>query len=187
MGLGIVTDEDFAIEMENSSVPDSLIPSTESGRVIDVGRGRPIGGLGVPDSLRKIIGETSEIEGPQSAVELANQFGISRSSVSAYANGSTSTTSYDKQPNLNHINLAKEKISLKARNRLFKALNHLTDEKFADSKAIELASIAKSMSGIVKEMEPTTSRVEDKNGPTFIFYSPQVHDEKYYDIVFTKE
>jgi predicted transcriptional regulator len=192
MGMGIVSDEDFDAEVLNSAVADSPIPSINpTGVVINpLDRpGRSDGDMNVPDSLRKIIGETSELDGRPSAIALAKEFGISPSSVSAYANGSRSTKSYDKQPNLSHINNAKERISKKARIRLMKALNHITDDKLEGSKAVDLASIARSMSGIVKEMEPEIPKdpLDGKSGPTFIFYSPQVKEEKHYDVITVRE
>lgn len=181
MAMGIVSDEDFEKELGNSS---------DIGTISKLPRpGRSEGDNNVPDSLRKIIGETSEIEGRSAALDLASHFGISPSSVSAYANGSTSTDSMNKQPNLNHINDAKARISKKAKIKLFKSLNALTDEKLADAKAVDLASIARSMSGIVKEMEPELPKEsgDGSKGPTFIFYSPQIKEEKHYDVLNARE
>ena len=190
MPMGIVSDTDFEKELGNSSPKSKSVPSVTTAVVNRIEKpGRSEGDNNVPDSLRKIIGETSEIDGRQSALALAEKFGISPSSVSAYANGSKSTDSYDKRPNLAHINEAKERISSKARKKLFSALNNLTDEKMADAKAVDLASIARSMSGIVKEMEPEIPKESDsvKSGPTFIFYSPQVKTEEHYDVVNARE
>lgn len=188
MPLGIVSDKDFERELADSTDRGRIkadIPSIEPMKR----PGRSIGDTNVPDSLRKIIGETSQIEGREAALNLAADFGISPSSVSAYSNGSTSTDSYDKQPNLNHINAAKERISRKARAKLFKSLNHLTDDKLASAKAVDIASVARAMSAIVKEMEPETPKNPDgdKQGPTFVFYSPQIKTEKHYDVINAKE
>jgi transcriptional regulator with XRE-family HTH domain len=183
MPMGIVSDDDFQVELQRNSVITKVeiknLPSP----------GRKEGDNNVPDSLRKIIGETSEIDGRPAALDLANKFGISPSSVSAYANGSTSTDSMDKQPNLSHINKAKARISKMARITLRKALDNITDDKLVDSKATDLAVIARSMSGIVKEMEPEAPKGSDngKNGPTFIFYSPHVQKQDHYDIIDVKE
>ncbi len=188
MPLGIVSDKDFEKELGNSSKVPDTIPTT--GRVdILPTPGRNSGDNNVPDSLRKIIGETSEIEGRQEALELANHFGISPSSVSAYANGSTSTASMDKQPNLDHINGQKNRIVKRATIKLHKALSHITDEKLEGAKAVDLASIAKSMSGIVKEMEPEKPKdsTDGKNAPAFIVYSPTFKQENYYEVVTARE
>lgn len=185
MPMGIVSDEDFEKELQRSPAPEVKIPE-----VLPMQRpGRHEGDNNVPDSLRKIIGETSEIDGRKEALQLAEQFGISPSSVSAYANGSTSTDSMHKQPNLNHINGAKERITRKAMNRLVRSLNAITDDKLEVTKPVELASIARAMSGIVKEMEPEQPKDpnEGKEGPTFVFYSPQVRDERHYEIIVARE
>lgn len=181
MPLGIVSDKDFEKELGNSSKVPEIIPLPTPGR--------NQGDNNVPDSLRKIIGETAEIDGRQDALELANTFGISPSSVSAYGNGSRSTDSMDKQPNLEYINGAKARISKKAQHKLFKALNHLTDDKLQEAKAVDLASIAKSMSGIVKEMEPEKPKDpnEGKNGPAFIVYSPQFRQENHYEVIQSRD
>lgn len=180
MPLGIVSDSDFEIELQQSE------PKQKADVIPMPTPGRKEGDNNVPDSLRKIIGETSQIDGRQEALALASHFGISPSSVSAYANGSTSTDSMDKRPNLPHINKAKEVIAKQARNKLRAALNHITNEKLEDSKAVDLASIARSMSGIVKEMEPEEV-VEKKDGPSFVVYSPQFKQENHYEIIQSRD
>ncbi len=181
MAMGVVSDKDFEKELINSSVP-----TTVDAVVNPIVRpGRNSGDNNVPDSLRKIIGETSEIDGRSDALDLASRFGISASSVSAYSNGSRSTDTMNKQPALNHINQAKERISKRARIKLFKALDNITDDKLIDAKAIDLASVARSLSAVVKDMEPEVARDsnEGKNQPTFIIYSPQIREERHYDVI----
>lgn len=180
MPLGIVSDEELETELKRSEPKSKadMIPS-----VIPMPTpGRNQGDNNIPDSLRKIIGETANIDGRQSALELASTFGISPSSVSAYTNGSTSTASMDKRPNLPHINGAKEVIARQARNKLRDALKHITPEKLEGSKAVDLASVARSMSAIVKEMEPEQEE-EKKDGPAFVIYSPQFKQENHYEII----
>lgn len=189
MAMGIVSDEEFQIDY--SKYTDIIIPSIEvvnSVEIIDITKGRGNGNVEVPDSLRKIIGETNELEGRAHAIDLANKFGISSSSVSAYGNGSHSTASYDKRPGLDHINQAKERISKKARNRLLAALNQITPEKLESEKAKDLSSVAKDMSVIIKNMEPETIvNDKEKNSPTFVFYSPQFIKEENFEVIYAKE
>lgn len=176
MPMGIVSSEDFEIEKKQVEIK----------RLPDKGRGN--GNNGVPDSLRKIIGETSSIDGRQEGLSLANQFGISPSSVSAYSNGSTSTASYDSPTEIkNHIDDAKERISKSARIRLRKALHHITDEKLEGAKLTELSSVAKDMAGIIKVMEPEREANQNQNGPIFVFYAPQIREEKGFDYIEVKE
>lgn len=190
MPMGIVSEKDFDSEL--SKVDSNQKPREESkpsitGQVIDVTRGRPVGSVEVPNSLRKTIGDTAVSHGREQAVELARQFGISPSSASAYGVGATSTASYDEQPNGSHILKQKEHISKRARNKLMAALRHITDEKLGDSKARDLAGIAKDMSAVVKNMEPEGPKVPNNSGPTFVFYSPQFRKEESYEIVNAKE
>ena len=189
MPLGIVSDSEFDYELKNSS-PRTIEPKDEiTAEIIDVNKGRGTGNLEVPNSLRQIIGETSKIDGRQEALDLANQFGISPSSVSAYANGATSTASFDSTPNKNHIEDSKLRVSNRARFKLMSALKHMTADKLAGAKAKDLAGIAKDMSAVIRNMEPEKSQNpnDEKKGPTFVFYAPQFKDEKSYDIIHVKE
>ncbi len=187
MPMGIVSDDDFVKERDNSS-PDRRPLERPSATIVDTNRGRGVGNVEVPDSLRRIIGETSVTDGPQQAIELGKQFGLSRSSVSAYANGSTSTSSYDETPNRTVIQSARNKITRKAMGKLSLALRSLTPETIASAKAKDIAGIAKDMSAVIRAMEEKSSGEGEKNnGPTFIFYSPQTRKEETFDVVFTKE
>jgi hypothetical protein len=85
MAMGIVSDSEFDKELAKANpTPREVskqIPVT--GEVVDMpAKGRGIGNVEVPDSLRKVIGETAVSEGRDTAVELARQFGISPSSAS---------------------------------------------------------------------------------------------------------
>lgn len=184
MAMGIVSDSDFDSELSNLN-PNSK--KKESVKINDIVKGRGKNNVGVPNELRQIIGETSKIEGRQAGIELANNFGISPSSVSAYANGSTSTATYNEQPNLPHINDAKDRVSKKARNTLLRAIKHITDDKLAEAKAVEIASVAKSMSSVIKDMEPDVPRIQQNNGPTFVMYRPEFKREETFDTIQVKE
>lgn len=190
MGMGIVSDSEFNSELNKLSPIESNQSESNQNetKIVDMNKGRGNGNKEVPNSLRKIIGETSEIYGRQEGLELAKQFGISSSSVSAYAHGSSSTSSYDERPNVDHINQAKDKISKRARNKLLLALSHITQEKLEGSKARDLAGIARDMSAVVKNMEPDNPvGGNTKDSPTFIFYSPQMKKEETFDVIFAKE
>lgn len=179
MAIGIVSDDDFDLELDKGK---SKV-TAEIKQKPTLGRG--INHVEVPESLRKIIGETSEINGRQEALSLADTFGISPSSVSAYANGATSTTTYhNPNPSLkNHINSAKERISKKAKNRLIHALNEITPEKLAAAKLKDISSVARNMAAIVKDMEPEIQVERSETGPTFVFYAPQVRREDQFEVI----
>lgn len=184
MPMGIVSDDEFEKEMNRTVVQDVKIPEV----LPLVKPGRNNGDVNVPDSLRRIIGETSEIDGRQDALALAEKFGISPSSVSAYANGSTSTKTMDKTPNREYINQAKDRVSKKAMKRLLKSIDSITDDKLEGAKASDLASIAKSLSGVIKDMEPEEDANKgDANKPAFVIFAPQVHQENHYEVTRAKE
>jgi len=197
MPLGIVSDADFEKELGNSNspipsmrppAPRIVLPTPVEPNRAESNHGRNRGDNNVPDSLRKMIGETNAIDGRSEAIDLAERFGISKSSVSAYGNGSTSTNSMNDQPNLGHINDARLRVSNKARKTLMAALGEITEDKLKDSKAVELASIARGMSAIVKEMEPELPKDNgEKDKPQFIVYSPTVHNEIHYESIHVRE
>jgi hypothetical protein len=181
MGMGIVSDSDF----ENELQKNQTTPKVE---IKDINKGRGPGNVEVPDSLRKVIGETSVINGREEAVKLAESFGISPSSVSAYANGATSTATYADQPNQPHIIQAKEKIARKARHKLMLAIGGITKEKLADASVKVLASVAKDMAAVVKDMEPEVPKnAPINNGPQFVIYAPQYRKEEHFEVVQAKE
>ena len=187
--MGIVSDSEFESEYNNSGPTIPIITEVVPSIIEMEKPGRKEGDVGVPESLQKIIGETSVIDGRHAALDLAKQFDISPSSVSAYNKGATSTASYNepKSDLKNHINQAKERISKKARIRLVRALDALTEEKINDSKAVDIASVAKSMSAVIKDMEPESTTDTIVNRPQFIFYAPGFKSESAYDAIYSKE
>jgi predicted transcriptional regulator len=179
MPMGIVSNKEFEHALEDATAS----PKPTSVQIVDMEKGRGKGNVEVPDGLRKIIGEESAINGRASALEIANQFGVSPSSVSAYAHGANSTSSYDQQPGLEKLNEARLRVAKKARNRLITALNSLTKEKIESAKAKEIAGVAKDMSVVIKNMEPDGPKAPTNSGPTFVFYSPTFKREEHFDVV----
>lgn len=192
MALGIVSDDEFSSQINSVRsipAPPPKVPVL-IGEVVEIERGRGEGSVAVPDSLRKLLGETAIEEGNKSAQTIANFLGISPSSVSAYKKGATSTASYHepKKELKRHMNGVKSRISLKASKTLRRALDNITDDKLEGSKASELAAIAKNLSGIVKDMEPeTTGSNGNGNGPSIVIFAPQITTEEHYDVVQAKE
>jgi hypothetical protein len=185
MAMGIVSDKEFEKELDKTDIK----PITDSRAKIQIiERGRGSNNNNVPDSLRKVIGETSVTDGRQQAVELGRNFGISPSSVSAYSNGATSTSSYHDRVNGQEIDYAKGKITTKAINKLKQALNHITPEKLGETKPRDLAGIARDMSAIVKNMEPESPINKNSgNSPQFIFYSPQFVKQESFEVIDAKD
>lgn len=188
MPMGVVSNKDFEKELNNLN-PCPALPLGNGKAVIQrIDKGRGEDNLQVPEGLRKLIGQESVTSGRASALELASGFGISPSSVSAYSQGAHSTASYDERPDVQHINSAKIRIATRARNKLTLALNSLTKDKIDSAKAKDIAGVAKDMSAIIRNMEPDTNKSNGGNsGPTFIFYSPQMRNEKVFDVIHVKE
>lgn len=194
MAMGIVSDKEFDSESKKLVEPVTSSKSREesnstipSAIIKDVNRGRG-SNPEVPNSLRNVIGQTSITDGRQEALELASGFGISASSVSAYANGATGTANYNDGPNTGLIGRTKERIAKRARGKLMLALSKLTEEKLEGAKARDLAGIAKDMSAVARSMEESDNPLGPKsNGPTFVFYSPQFRKEEIFDVVHAKE
>src|SRR5215203_3209703 len=103
MAMGIVSEEDFNSELGKigpSKKPDAIPSPTKIAEVMDLpSKGRGKDNVEVPNSVRNLIGLEALNEGRASALELAKQFGISPSSVSAYTQGAKSTATYDEKPN----------------------------------------------------------------------------------------
>jgi carbamate kinase len=198
MPIGIVTDDDFQAELEHLSGKRKVVPSTRptdsqesnviEGTIIDKpARGRKEGDVNVPDSLRKIIGETSVIDGREEALKLARMFDISPSQVSAYANGATSTASYNSptQSIIKHINKSRARAIKKASHVMNGAMSAITQEKldYADPK--DLSTIAKDMSAIIKNLEPPAPPVDPDAGtrPQFVIFAPSFKREEHYETI----
>lgn len=179
MPLGIITDDQL-----NNEIGSLERTKLNDVKVIDIRRGRNHT-LEIPSSLREVIAE-EVIENGHSK-DVARAFGVSKSSVDAYKNGATSTSSYHKPDiELSESNRAvRDTITVKARDRLTAALDNLTDEAIANSKAKDIAAIAKDMSVIVKNMEP--------DGPTqvsntqVIIYRPRTRDEDEFESLVVNE
>lgn len=192
MSIGIVSDSELQQELERLQPQSGSIrtPSTASVENITP-RGRSDGDVNVPESLRKIIGEEAVINGRESALNLASEFGISPSSVSAYAKGATSTTSYDepKKSIIDHINKSRRRHIKKASHVLSKALEAITQDKLDYTDASDLSGIAKDMSVIIKNLEPPQQSPSDggSKAPQFIIYAPQFKQESSFDVIDVKE
>ena len=193
MPLGIVSDSDFENELQKSNSNSKNLNDNGSGngKVEQLpARGRGPGNIEVPQSIKQLIGVSSIEDGRAESLQLAERFSISSSSVSAYTNGANSTATYDKpNPELKKVNDGiREKITSKARSRLLKAINHITDDNLKGSKPRDLAAIAKDMSAVVKNLEPdTNSNSTNLNNPTFVVYAPQIRREEVYETIQLQE
>lgn len=164
MPIGIVSDEEFNIEFVHHN-----------------GAGRN-GAKAVPESLRQVIAETAIVG---SNKEVAEAFGVSPASVSAYKNGATSTASYN-QPNdplKKHVDEVRDRIGTIAKSKLLAALSHITEENLSQAKPRDLAGIAKDMSTVVNNIQPTAPSGSGGFNAQFIFHSYPIREEKDYDVI----
>jgi predicted transcriptional regulator len=190
MAIGIVSNDDFERELEQlgiKKVNGNEKSETDLAKILDINRGRGTGSLEVPDSLRKVIGEEALVNGNSSANGLAEELGISKSSVSAYKNGSTSTKSYN-EPDKNlkeHTDAIRNKISSRARLKLLMAMGTVTKDKLENAKLRDVAAVANAMSNIIKNLEPAVS--ETGNQTNFIFYAPKPKEESQFEVINLKE
>lgn len=182
MPIGIVSQSDFEKELGNVDEGKGIIIETPR-------PGRKAGDFNVPDVLRKVIAENSIAEGSKATKEFAASLGISNSSVAAYKNGARSTASYDDTDDglRTVIKDTKIRIGNKAKSRLLKAIQHITDEKLGDAKVRDLAGIAKDLASVVKVMEPSKDTPVPTHGPTFVFYTPPQRKEEQYETLILKE
>lgn len=211
MPMGIVSDSDFQSELDNvsSSNPPAIIPPQSKPEPLipaDIPtqhpidgivetiphRGRSVGDVNVPPVLQKIIGETAAIEGRSAALKLAEGLGVSPSSVSAYANGATSTATYNepKDELKEFIDWRKKRLSKKALGKLNLAIEHITRTKLVDAKLGELVGVANAMSQVTRNLtppEPKNPLVEVNNKPTFVLFRPELKSEDKYEVIHSRE
>ena len=202
MPIGIVSDDDFLKEISGYSpkplkvidppaLTGEILPDPNGTVVTREKRGRKDGDVAVPESLQKIIGEEALLNGRQSAVALAAEFGLSPSSASAYAVGATSTSSYnDPKPSIiSHINKARERAIKRAGKTLNSALNAITQEKLDYMDGDKLSGVAKDMSVIIKNLEKQVDPGDSaaSKTPQFVIFAPQFRDERSFDHIVVPE
>lgn len=169
--MGIVTSTEFESEISHVVT-----------RTIDHGRGS--GRTEVPSSLRKLI--ASESLSGASASELSEEFGISKSSISAYKNGATSTSSYhnpDKELKESNDGI-KNEIRGKARTKLLEAIDSITSPDLQSAKLRDKAAVATAMSSVVKNMSDDG---EFKVQNNVILYKPRMKEEDDYEVITVNE
>lgn len=190
MSIGLVQSDEFELELDKLNPKSGPIRAPKVEIIDSPSHGRNSGDVNVPDPLRKIIGETAVIDGRQSALRLANQFGISPSSVSAYAKGATSTTTYDtpSQSIISHINKSRRRAIKRASVTLNQALGSITQDKLDYADAKDLSSIAKDMAVIIKNLEPPSTPTDtDLKSPQFVIFAPSFRTEQSFESITVNE
>jgi hypothetical protein len=165
MPLGILTDEEFEIELNKTKgiIPPvgEIIPIPTVGRIPD----KP----NLPESFRKVIAD-EKLEGSKTK-DIAEAFGISHATVFTAANGLNSPNGKVNDSLTEHVKSRKERIVDRASNKLIVALRALTPQKIEAEDAKTISSIAKDMSQVVRNLEPDTKGAS-ANQANFIFYAP---------------
>lgn len=183
MAMGIVSDDMLEKELNNVNKPQVKIPVV----IKEPEAGRAKGDNNVPAPLRNLISESAQLDGRAEALKFAREFGISPSSVSAYTSEKTSTSASKTDTRITkHVTNIKGRLSKKARVVMREALNHITVEKLEDSSATELATVARSMGSIVKDLEPQQTN-ENVNAPQIVIYAPQVRNEAHFEYIHVQE
>lgn len=187
MPMLLVSDEVFSKEVAKLAEPKKQSQAEQLARVevVEIKHGRPAGRLEIPASIRALAAEES-LNGTSAKV-IAGAFGISESSISAYKKNATSTTTYDK-PNeeLKKSNdSVREKITSGARSKLMLALDAITEENISGAKVKDIASIAKDMSVVMKNIEPAGPLVQ--NNQQVIIYRPRARDEDEFETITVSE
>ena len=164
---------------------ETLVPElVDTRELLRRSAGRGMGNVAVPLSLQQLIGETGALDSRQEAIQFANDFGISKSSASAYANGATSTTSYNQPstPIKSHVEEVKKRISRKARGKLNLALEAITSEKLEHAKVKDISGVARDMAGVIRALEPSPESVANDGVkiPQVVIYAPSIVQENYF-------
>ena len=141
MPMMVCSETDFAKEVEMLNVDYRTIE-----------KGRTVGKKEVPAEIRKLA--ASEALVGISVEEIREKYNISASSISAYKNGATSTSSYHEPDKdlANNNRAVKATMSERAEAVGLEAIGLLTVEKLDKAKARDLAGIAKDMSSIMSNM-----------------------------------
>jgi len=162
MKMLVVDDESFELELNRSMRVAQVVSMPAKGRN---------SAKATPESLRKLIAHDA-LSGNGTDEEIAEAYGVSQSSVNAYKNGATSTTTYHEPAGAlkEYVDLTRDKIKNRAQNKLLLALKHMTEEKIAETKPIELSTIAANMSRVVEKMSPKEQTTVNNN---IVFYSPK--------------
>lgn len=183
MPLGLVKLNEFEREVNRLvAVNNRLLEEPIRTEVKEIEHGRGLGKLETPPSVRALIATEALVGVPSK--ELSETFGVSPSSVSAYKNGATSTSSYhEPDPKLKEaIDSSRDRIIGPAQSRLIKALEAISDEKLNDAKVSIASGVARDMSTIIKNLQPDPSVIVNQN-KVIVFRPRQKEEDDYESIV----
>jgi len=185
--LGVVASQDFEKECNrlgatNGSRAIIIVEQEKQETHLQLVHGRGNGRTEVPEKLRELI--ASEAIAGASAKELSEQFNVSQSSISAYKNGATSTSSYHSpDESLAQSNTkVRNEISGAARAKLMDALANINFG--ANTKPNIASAVARDMSTIMKNVTPDAALTI--NNKTIVF-APRMKEEDDYEVIDVKD
>jgi len=181
MPFMVVSDDDFAAELHKLSQDNNKAvehPSpTMSIEQIERGRGNT---PEVPMPLRDVIAE-EKLSGTSSKA-LQEIFKVSPASISAYANGATSTATYYKP--VDALTKVRNRVSSRAANRLNEALKALGNKDLSDEKAKDLSAIAKDMAVVFDKISPVKQKENEEDKSFHLhLYAPKMKSVDDYEII----
>ncbi len=169
MAMGIVSDADLNKEKASGSIVNIQKP------------GRKENDKNVPEAIRKAIADTVIESGRSEALQIADLFGVSPSSVSAYSSSRTSTAhNKESDKSLRDSNTEKrDGIVKKAQSALTDAIAQITEAKLSNLNAVECSQVAKNMAGIVKDFSPELKDVVNIEQKLVLFAPMPIAEEKF--------
>ena len=167
MAMGLCAAHDFEKEISNLSIV-----------TIKRGRGEV---TETPSALRKLI--AGEVIAGATHEELSKEFGISKSSISAYAHGATSTASYNKpDPELKASNdTVRERITGAAQEKLMAAIEAITAPELKTIKVRDKASVAVAMSSVIRNVSGNDEGIKIQNN--IHVFAPRKREEDDYEVI----
>lgn len=169
MAMGIVSDADLNKEKASGSIVNLPKP------------GRKENDKNVPPAVRQAIADAVLENGRSEALQIADMFGVSNSSVSAYTRGATSTAhNKESDDSLRKSNASKrDGIVTKAQSALTSAIAQITEAKLSNLNAVECSQVAKNMATIVKDFTPDLQERADLTAHITIYAPPLIDESKF--------
>jgi len=178
MPMGVVSDDEFDVELKRV---DESLPVDKS-NIIPITRGRG-NTKEVTNEMRALIAGCA-IKGEGTGAEIAKEFNVSRSSVSAYKGGATSTTDLGKRTDTEleaKNKKVKGRIIEKTTSRLEAAIEGITIEKIDQASLRTLSGLAKDMSSVIRSIEGDGDGGGVKTNINI--YAPRMRQEDDYEVI----
>ena len=174
----MVSDQEFESEIDSLNAVVNRPKFEVLTKVIARGRGNV---KEIDGSIRALVAQEAILGTPSKVIQ--EEFGVSASSVSAYKNDKTSTSSDKIDENLARSNSdTRDIIKGKAFNKLISAIEAIDENKLAESSPKTAAQVAQQMSSVIKNISPDSDAGKSQIGQVII-YRPRMKEEEDYDII----